>query len=100
MPDGDGPAVMSTRKMAAAELRVAEETPLAARTAGWGCGRQRCPLHREQESVKLLVRAPRQEWQGGGPQTGPPRPRPRWRGTRGKEPEGLATVGGALIKNF
>ena len=64
MPDGDGPVVMSTGKMAAAELRVAEEMPLAAQTTGWGCGRQRCQLHREQESVKLLVWAPRQEWKG------------------------------------
>ena len=72
MPDGDGPAVMSRGRWQ--PLRVAEETPLAARTAGWGCERQRCQLHREQESVKLLVWAPRQEWQGGGPQTGPPRP--------------------------
>ena len=64
MPDGDGPAVMSTGKMAATELRVTEETPLAAQTPGWGCGRQRCQLHRKQESVKLLVWAPRQERKG------------------------------------
>ena len=95
MPDGDGPIVMSTGKMAAAELRVTEETLLAAQTAGWGCGRQRCQLHRKQESVKLLVWAPRQEWQGGGRQTGPTQLRLRWQCTGRKEPEGLATVGGA-----
>ncbi|XP_070641136.1 uncharacterized protein [Bos indicus] len=39
VPDGDGPAVMSTGKMAAAELRVAEEMPLAAQTTGHHCRR-------------------------------------------------------------
>lgn len=75
MPDCDGPAVMFTGKMAAAGLKVVEETPLAAKTARCGWGRQRCQLHRELESVKVLVWAPQQEWQGGCPQTSSPRPK-------------------------
>ena len=70
MPDCDGPAVMFTGKMAAAGLTVVEETPLAAETARWGWGRQRCQLHRELESVKMLV------WAATGMARGLPADRP------------------------
>ena len=93
------PAVTSVGQMAAAGLSVA----LKRRCWQWdlrvGVGQPKRRLHGEQEFANVLVwapasRPPRQERQGGGPQTGQLRPRLSWRRTGAKHPDRLAMVSG------